>query len=530
MSIKTAIIVTGLTVDTPAVWADRVAALTGAAAPDAVASAALDEIADRALGSVGLALDRPGPLLVQGLTPGQAARLLDETVRLRFASELCARLQSAVAPADSIVVGAPAAAVLPGLYRDALQRLGYRPHVILVADPPPVVAAAVHRSSGRPVARTLRLWAQHACSVLAEASCSAVLDPAADEIEQRRVLSALISGDSAVVDAPSGSLAADLPGSPRIAPLVRDLWHLIRRWNGLAEDARAAEARALTLRLFDAMVLGEHAVIKPPAVFAVPAAKPVCQAGPRTVVLHYHLFKNAGTSVDAMLRHNFGEAWAEQEFPAAGGRAVGRSNAAEVAAYIAANPQLRALSSHTALLPEPTIEGVDIFPVLFIRHPIDRLASAYRFERRQNADTFGARLARQTDFAGYVRCLLDRPGSGVARNFQVMRLAYGTPGPDGSEFERAIRTLDRLPFIGLVEAFEQSLDELERLLAPIHPGFRAVAYTKNVSRDGGDSLADRLAAIEAELGTELYARLIDANAHDLDLFRIVAERYKGIAA
>lgn len=530
MSSKTAIVITGLTVDAPAVWADRVAAATGGAAPDAAASAALEDVAARALAAFGLALDRPGPLLVQGLSRGQVARLLDETVRLRFATELHGRLQSAITPADSIVVGAPAAAVLPGLYLDALQRLGYRPRFVLVADQPLAIAAAARRSSGKPVARTLRLWAQHACAVLAEAGCSAVLDPAAGETEQRRVLLALISGDASTAYAPTGPIGTDLPKSPRLAPFVADLWDLLRRWNGLPEDARAAEALALALRLYDAMVLGEHAVMRPPAVFAAPAAKPVRPAGRRAVVLHYHLFKNAGTSVDAMLRQNFGEAWAQQEFPVAGGRAVRRSNAAAVAAYIEANPQLRAVSSHTALLPVPAIEGVDIFPVLFIRHPIDRLASAYRFERRQNADTFGARLARQTDFAGYVRALLDRRGNGVARNFQVMRLAYGSPGAAGSEFDRAMQTLDRLPFIGLVEAFEQSLDELERLLAPIHPGFRAVAYTKNVSRDGGGTLSSRLAAIEAELGPELHARLLEANAHDLQLFQMVADRYKRIAA
>jgi len=27
----------------------------------------------------------------------------------------------------------------------------------------------------------------------------------------------------------------------------------------------------------------------------------------RGVIIHYHLFKNAGTSVDAILRRNFGE-------------------------------------------------------------------------------------------------------------------------------------------------------------------------------------------------------------------------------
>jgi hypothetical protein len=33
------------------------------------------------------------------------------------------------------------------------------------------------------------------------------------------------------------------------------------------------------------------------------------------VILHYHLFKYARTSLDEVLQWNFGSAWDEQEFP-----------------------------------------------------------------------------------------------------------------------------------------------------------------------------------------------------------------------
>lgn len=526
MSIKTAIVVTGLPDQALAAMVGRIAETTGAVAPDEAGARALEDVAAQALAAFGLALDRPGPLVVQGLSRVQAARLLDETVSLRFTGELRDRLQSIFADAERIVFAAPGFGILAGLYRDALQRLDCQPHIVLVTRQPLAMAAAVRRSDRIPVPRTLRLWAQHTCGVLTAGGCSSVLDSAADDAGHARVLSGLMSGSPATEPAAADPIGEDLPKSPLVAPLVADLWDLVRRWNALPEDARQHEARALAIRLEDSLVLGGHTVHQPPAVFAAPAPKPVRAAEQRTVVLHYHLFKNAGTSVDAMLRQNFAEGWAQQEFPVTGGRAVRRSNAPAVAGYIEANPHLRAISSHTALLPVPAVEGVDVFPVIFIRHPIDRLASAYRFERRQKADTFGARLARETDFAGYVRALLDRPGNGVARDFQVMRLAYGSPGAAGSDLDRALLTMDRLPFIGLVEAFEKSLAELERLLAPIHPGFRAVAYTKNVSRDAEGSLAGRLDAIETELGPELHARLMEANAADLQLFEMVADRYK----
>ena len=50
-----------------------------------------------------------------------------------------------------------------------------------------------------------------------------------------------------------------------------------------------------------------------------------------------------------------------------------RDIAAAMVEFIRSNPHLRAISSHTALLPVPQIDGIEIFPIIFVRHPIDRL-------------------------------------------------------------------------------------------------------------------------------------------------------------
>ena len=118
------------------------------------------------------------------------------------------------------------------------------------------------------------------------------------------------------------------------------------------------------------------------------------------VIIHYHIFKNAGTSLDLMLERNFAQQWTEAEFPPRD--KDGLSNSRLVEDFLREHPNLLALSSHTAQLPLPKLER-EVFPIVFIRHPLDRLMSAYAFERVQKADTHGARLAKQHDFAGYVR-------------------------------------------------------------------------------------------------------------------------------
>ena len=71
----------------------------------------------------------------------------------------------------------------------------------------------------------------------------------------------------------------------------------------------------------------------------------------RPVILHYHYFKNAGTSVDAVLSQNFGDDWVTAEFE-------GMNNHEAVANWIRSHPGAQAFSSHTAQFPLPVVEGV----------------------------------------------------------------------------------------------------------------------------------------------------------------------------
>ncbi len=61
--------------------------------------------------------------------------------------------------------------------------------------------------------------------------------------------------------------------------------------------------------------------------------------GERTIILHYHLFKNAGTSVDAILQRNFPGRWVTREFPIAG-----ENNTALVEDWIRETPDAIAYS------------------------------------------------------------------------------------------------------------------------------------------------------------------------------------------
>lgn len=235
----------------------------------------------------------------------------------------------------------------------------------------------------------------------------------------------------------------------------------------------------------------------------------------RKVILHYHLFKNAGTSLDAAFKENFkGDEWVTEEFL---GQPV--KNREMVKQWIIDNPQAKCFSSHTAILPPPRIEGIEVLPVIFMRHPIDRIASAYEFEKKQGGDGFGAVLARNTDFKGYVETRLALPTDRQCRNFHIQRFATMFGEKQGDEFTRAKMAMDNLPFVGVVEDFSGSLGKLEDWLKQEgFEGLKIRPIEKNVSRDNRAPLDEKIERIENELGKKISQRLHDANINDIKIY------------
>lgn len=200
----------------------------------------------------------------------------------------------------------------------------------------------------------------------------------------------------------------------------------------------------------------------------------------RTIILHYHLFKNAGTSLDHILKGNFGDAWVTREFPNSN-RPEG--NTPEVETWIRDNPDAVAFSTHTAVGPVPKIDGVRVISIMLLRDPVARIKSAYGFERTQNSDTFGSVLAKHTDLEGYVKVRLSLIHDRQCRNFQTTRLARLRPGP-APELERAIEALSDLAIVGLVADFSGTMGRFAALIAEAYPDFHWSPERRNTAGSG----------------------------------------------
>lgn len=253
---------------------------------------------------------------------------------------------------------------------------------------------------------------------------------------------------------------------------------------------------------------------------------------PPPLIVHFHLFKNAGTSVDEALKANFESAWFSHDTDDPGGSVYPEA----LAAIVADRPDLMAFSSHQLRPPLPDV-GRDIVPIVLLRDPIDRIRSIYRFDRRRGPVTPAAEIANRHDFVGYVRSMLrERPQ--VVGNGQCMLLTdawnrtTGRRQPIGARghFERAMAFVETLPVVGVVEQYGATWDALLGLIRPHHPDFAVDAEVRhNADSARSDSLDDRLAEIRSEIGDDLYDELADANSFDSQLHAWATSRLERTA-
>jgi len=253
-----------------------------------------------------------------------------------------------------------------------------------------------------------------------------------------------------------------------------------------------------------------------------------CATIMRTTVVHLHLFKNAGTSVERGLQSYFGEHWVSFDKPSSGGRI----SQAELVEFLHARPFVQAVSSHHLRPPLEDRATMNWLPILFLRHPIDRIRSAYEFERRQGSITPSSKAAASMQLVEWVQFHRERPSSTQCRNFQTfgltsIRRETGRPifrRPMKSHFDSACAFVKRLPAFGLVESFDQSWDWISDWISGSYPNFKPDMGRANATTDASDVLGERLERMRAEMGQAAFDQLLVDNEVDLALYSWARER------
>ena len=240
----------------------------------------------------------------------------------------------------------------------------------------------------------------------------------------------------------------------------------------------------------------------------------------RTILVHYHIFKNAGSSVDASLKASFGTAWTEFE----GSHAHDIQSSTQLSHFLATNKHLVAVSSHLA---RPPLPWASCLPVVFLRHPLLRAYSVYEFTRKDSSQPYGD-IARDAGFADYVRwALRSERGSVVIRNYQVIHLSDASwrhenildaqAGPH--DLEQARNLLTAWGIVGIVESYALSAKIFQKRYGPLLPGLEFRHLHENSTKLVQGTVEDQIDRICLLLGGSLYDEFMAINALDLDLYK-----------
>jgi hypothetical protein len=232
----------------------------------------------------------------------------------------------------------------------------------------------------------------------------------------------------------------------------------------------------------------------------------------RLVILHYHIFKNAGSTIEDALDHSFGERFDTLETTVDGGLIPN----SEMRRHLDALPGLCAFSSHQIRYPMPAAPGYLFFDICFLRDPIDRLRSFYDyFRQRPNPADPMSDLANRSSLGEFVAGLIgDYPL--FVRNNQVNLLACAgdSDEPDERDLEVALRRMRAISFPGVVDCFEQSVAAGTFALRRAFPELKCDRSAVNVSKGMQGTLAGRIEEVRQACRPEVYEELVHITALD----------------
>lgn len=247
----------------------------------------------------------------------------------------------------------------------------------------------------------------------------------------------------------------------------------------------------------------------------------------RDIILHSHIFKNAGTTFDHVLERNFGDSFldhrSDQEI------IIGKQEYLD--GYLLERPYLNAFSSHSVHFTASSNEYFHFIQVYFIRHPIERFRSVYNFEQKQSNNpensSLGPQMAKKINFKEYISWRLTDAVPATIRNCQTVFLSGEGPGIENIKykFKLAKENLKKNNFIGVVDRYDESMVVFEHYLRPIFPHIDLAYIIKNVTNPQQDAtIEEKICEINFEIGNALHEESVIKNKFDMEIFKMANKK------
>ena len=239
----------------------------------------------------------------------------------------------------------------------------------------------------------------------------------------------------------------------------------------------------------------------------------------RTIILHFHIFKNAGETFDWILEKNFGESFSfhsyeDPEKPL---------SLDTLQNYLIKNQNVVAFSSQRIRFPIPQNSMFNFLPVFFYRHPIDRVFSMYNYiKRNKNSKKYFKVLNCTT--AEYIKWELHSE-SNQMKNAQMRFLSHRYGKSSNAKILSALYVIKNCDIVGIVDRFDESMVYAEHFLGKYFQDLDFSYIKQNVSKERKGNLEERLEQDRLEIGNSLMDKLIENNKIDLKLYDYANEEF-----
>jgi hypothetical protein len=239
----------------------------------------------------------------------------------------------------------------------------------------------------------------------------------------------------------------------------------------------------------------------------------------RHIIVHAHIFKNAGTTLDWILNKNFASSFREDQHDAE----MARDNC-YFTQLLDFHSDLKAISSDSISLPIQQQAGFVFHTLVMIRNPLERIRSVYNFERQQDAGTPGDLHAKKYNFRKYVEWRIRPDVAPTIRNMHVRYLTKSMLPESASltkvHLKAALSSIKANPYLGVVDLFDKSI---ELWAQRFHENGIEIDFKykkQNVSSSKKAKATDKLQELEEDLESDLFDAVICQNAFDIQVYQM----------
>jgi len=244
----------------------------------------------------------------------------------------------------------------------------------------------------------------------------------------------------------------------------------------------------------------------------------------RNILLHSHIFKNAGTTFDYALEKYFKNDFVDHRDD----KDIIEGKGRYLLQYLRKNNQIKALSSHSIHFHAVGNNEFNFYQIYFIRHPIERIMSVYNFEKKQGSEvSLGGKMANELNFNDYVKWRMRDDVPATIRNCHTVFLSGNGPLVENIDemFQSAKNFVENSKLVGIVDRFDESLRRFQSVLSHTFPNLNFDYEIKNVTNTSKERDVNKKAADVLNLLDEEVSKLVlEKNKYDIELYNIANKK------